>query len=342
MRKAFPGTRVRFVQTSFRLAASALCLAVAHARSPLNLSAIQRDGYGVVELKQPVSNEFFLEGTLNGHPIRLVLDTGFCADHIMMTNQSARFLRTAPQPIKGSGHSVTGKTIEHLSQGIADSMTLGNVQVAGATIHFGSFRVLAGHAQEGLWYTDGMLGNERAVRNDSDGFLGLGFLRRCSAIIDLSNRRLYLKAPGTGRTPQLGPALKSVGYSEAPIEVTGDGLLVDVSINGVSGKMIVDTGADISLVDGRFATRANLKRYMSGNMVMRDAAGVETKPEWADPASFKVGGVEAFHPKLEVEPVSFADASGGRVIGLLGMDFMGQSWGIIDFALRKFYFVPTR
>ncbi|MGH8094165.1 MAG: aspartyl protease family protein [Chthoniobacterales bacterium] len=342
MQKVFPRASVRILQTTCCLAIAVLGLSVAQARNPLHLDAIERDGYGVVEMKQPVANEFFLEGSLNGHPIRLVLDTGFCSNYIMMTNATAAFLRVPPQPIKGVGHGVSGKAVGNLRKGIADSMVLGNVQVAGVPLRFASLPTLKGHAPEGLWRTDGMLGNERAVRNDANGFLGLGFLRTCAAIIDLSNRRLYLKAPGTGRTPNLGPALKSVGYSAAPFQLTEDGLLVDVSINGVSGKMIIDTGDDITLVDSRFAAQAKLKSYTARDIRMLDVTGTEMRPSMAELASFKIGGVEVNRREVQVGPVGFLPASGGQVIGLLGMDFMGQSWGIIDFADHKLYFTVAK
>jgi predicted aspartyl protease len=342
MRNVFPGAWVRIVQTACRLAVATLCLSVAQARSPLHLDALRRDGYGVVEMKQPVENEFFMEGALNGHPVRFLLDTGFCSEEITMKNAAAVYLRTALQPIKDVGHSLSGKAIGHQSKGIADSLVLGNVQVSRVTLHFASLPVLEGHAQGGLWFTDGMLDNARAVRNDADGFLGLGFLRMCAAIIDPANRRLYLKPPGTGRTPRLGPALKPLGFSEASFQVTGYGLLVDVSINGVSGKMIIDTGDDITLVESHFAARAGLKTYRSGGRTMTDAAGAEIEPEWADPASFKIGGVETYRPKVQVQPVPYLLPTGGRVVGLLGMDFIGQSWGIIDFAQGKLYFAATK
>jgi len=342
MNLVFPGARFRLLQILCCLSTTGLYLSAAQARSPLHLEAIQRDGYGVVELKQPTPNEFFVEGTINGHGVRLILDTGFCSDHITMANTSARLLRTAPQPIKGKAYGVTGKAIEQLSNGTADSLVLGNVQVSGTTLYFGSFGFLNAPRGGGLWYTDGFLDNQRAVRRDADGFLGLGFLQTCAAIIDLPNRRLYLKPPRTGRTPQLGPALKSVGFSEAPFELKNVGLVVNAQINGIPGKMIIDTGAYLSVVDSRFAAQAKLNEYKATNVIMRDAAGVEMRPDWADPSSFKVGGVETSHPKLQVDLMGFYLPTGGKVIGLLGMDFIGQSWGIIDFGQHKLYFSATR
>jgi predicted aspartyl protease len=126
------------------------------------------------------------------------------------------------------------------------------------------------------------------------------------------------------------------------LQVSDDGLFVEVSINGVSGYMLIDTGAYLTTVDNHFAAQAKLKPYRATNVRMTDAAGVETEPEWADPASFKIGGNEAMRTKIQVQPLSFYQPSGGKVVGLLGMDFIGQSWGIIDFAQRKIYFAGTK
>ena len=115
-------------------------------------------------------------------------------------------------------------------KGTAGLVVLGNVQIKGVPLFVG---------------TIGALKNEQVRRSiGASGFVGAGFLHTNSAIIDLQNLRLYLRPPGKGRRALLGPALKAVGLSEVPF--TGDGhgnFLVDVEINGATGKMVIDTGA---------------------------------------------------------------------------------------------------
>jgi predicted aspartyl protease len=144
-----------------------------------------------------------------------------------------------------------------------------------------------------------------------------------------------------GKVPQLSPALKSVGFSEANFQ-SSSGLLVDVSLSDASTKMVIDTGADVSIVDSRFASQAKIKSFGATSVRMRDSAGAESTISWIDPASFKIGGVEALRTRLAARPTSLYQFTGGRIGGLLGMDFIGQSWGIIDLAQRKFYFAVTR
>jgi hypothetical protein len=338
MKKVSPGATGLVKLGISVLACAASCLPVAQGRSLYHLDAIQRDGYGVVELKQPIPNQFFIEASLNGHPIRLILDSGFCTRNITLSNPCAKWLRLAPVPVKDKSFGVSGKAGAPISRGTADSLAVGNLQVSGTTLDFTSLTALHGRTIGGLWVTDGSLSARRAVNLDADGFLGLGFLQRCSAIIDLPNRRLYLKPPGTGRMVNLGPVLKNYGFAEASFELTSGGLLVDGSINGMAVKMIIDTGAFLSSIDNRVAVDAHLKTYRSAPMRATDVTGVETEVEWADPTSFKLGGVETIRPKLAVQPTSFYRMSRGELAGLLGMDFLGQTWSIIDFSQHKLYF----
>jgi Aspartyl protease len=342
MKNRFLTIHGRILATCGSLACLCLGSSSIQARGgPINLDIIKRDSYGSVQLRHSGPNELVVEGTLNGHAVRLILDTGAATDNIVLTNSFATFLRAPPQPVKEYGVSISGKHIEHLRRGKVDSLVLGTVQVANTTVDFGSFEHLARRNLEGVFLLPS-LNEKRTNRTDADGFLGLGFLQRCAAIIDPGDNRLYLKPPGVGRVPQLGPALKSVGFSEASFQLSTAGFLVDVSLNDVSTKMVIDTGADISVVDSRFASQAKRKSYGATGIRMRDSAGAESTISWIDPTSFKVGGVEALRTKLAAQATSLYQPSGGKIGGLLGMDFIGQSWGIIDLAQRKFYFVATR
>ena len=115
----------------------ALSLAAVQARGLIHLDTIQRDGYGFVELKRPLANELIMEASLNGHPIRLILDTGGASHQILLSNPTGRLLRVPPHPIKGTSFAVSGKAIGSISQGTADSFAIGNVQTSGTTLYFG-------------------------------------------------------------------------------------------------------------------------------------------------------------------------------------------------------------
>ncbi|HKP45361.1 MAG TPA: retropepsin-like aspartic protease, partial [Pyrinomonadaceae bacterium] len=174
------------------------------------------------------------------------------------------------------------------------------------------------------------------------GFAGAGFLHTNSAVVDLHNMRLYLRPPGTGRSVKLGPALTAIGLAEAPITGREHGqFYVDVEINGARGKMIIDTGAGLTHVDNRFAAQMKTRGFDTGIQIM-DAAGVMSDTELAKVRSFKIGGVPARASNLLLGHISYYGSSGGKVIGILGMDLLGQNWSIIDLGQQKLYFSPAR
>jgi hypothetical protein len=127
--------------------------------------------------------------------------------------------------------------------------------------------------------------------------------------------------------------------AEAPIT---EGNRIDVEINGVAAKMIVDTGAVASLLDSRFAAKANARGYGSTHMEFSDIAGVKSRIDFAGLGNFKIAGIPARSTTATVQAFSFYPASGGKIVGLLGIDFLGQNWGIIDFGQQKLYFARAK
>lgn len=120
-----------------------------------------------------------------------------------------------------------------VGHGVAQSVAMGNVQIQNTRILFGRF---------------------------SDfGFIGHGFLKRNSAIIDLTNLRLYLRPPGKGRPADLSPALTAMGLAEAPIFDAHGSFVLNVEVNGLPTQMALDRGAQISTLDIRFAKMASTK-----------------------------------------------------------------------------------
>src|SRR5450432_2444263 len=89
---SFPNPISRFRQSLCCLVLFALGIPSAHAKSPINLSVIQRDGYGAVPIKQPQPNILIIQARVNGHPVRLILDTGDLVEGITLDSDYARVL----------------------------------------------------------------------------------------------------------------------------------------------------------------------------------------------------------------------------------------------------------
>ena len=52
----------------------------------------------------------------------------------------------------------------------------------------------------------------------------------------------------------------------------------------------------------------------------------------------KIGGVLTRAADLRIDRYAFYTATGGQVIGVLGMDVLGPNGAIIDFGAQKLYF----
>jgi hypothetical protein len=177
-------------------------------------------------------------------------------------------------------------------------------------------------------------------RIGATGFLTAGFLRTCSAVIDLHNLRLYLRPPGTGHRALLGPALRGAGLAEIPFSITGNSLaIVSAEINGATGAMIVDTGKMLTGVDARLAPKMKVAGYTS-RVGTIDAAGALMRTELARIQSFKIGGVNLRAPDVRLEQFPIYTETNGKLIGFLGIDILGPNGAIIDFGNLKLYCYP--
>lgn len=294
----------------------------ARTHSPITLNVLARDGYGVVPISRPRPNELIVRGTINGRNATLVLDTGWGAPGVSLDRNYAKSLKlTMAGPI-GIGRSATG-TAMPTQRAVPGSVVLGNVQLTGVPLAVGIFHSLRMH---------------QAIMH---GFVGVGFLHTNSAILDLPNFCLYLRPPGKGRLANLGSALKAIGLSEIPFIKSANGhCLVDAEANGVRGKMVIDTGATFSHLDSRFV---QIKGKSSEPTLLEiDAAGVVNRRHSAQLASLRISGVPIRAPQLVIGTYSFYSGSGGKVVGVLGNDVLGQNWGIIDFGNQKLYLVKAK
>jgi len=283
----------------------------AAAKSPISLDVLQRDGYGSVELVKDGENKLYVPTEINGYKIRLLLDTGWGTEGITVgINPST--LHVVPEKGAGVTLSASGARTP-VGHGTAQSVVMGNVHIQGTPIYFGRFNEM--------------------------GFVGRGFLKRNNAVIDLINLRLYLRPPGKGRRADLGPALTALGLAKAPFfDAPRGNFVLNIEVNGVPTQMVLDTGAQVTVLDIRFAKAARAKGW-GRDLRHIDAAGVESAGDLAGPKTFKIEGIPIRTPVVTLGRFIGYDLTGGKISGLLGLDVIGLNWGIIDVAQQKFYFV---
>jgi hypothetical protein len=308
------------------LALAVICLVTSVAEARIDLSVLQQQGYGVVEIKRPQPNTLAVQATMNGQATLLVLDTGWSGHGITLDSESAGVLKSPMSDVNGRTQTLSGKSLSGLKKGVANTVLLGNVEMHQVPVVVGNIA--------------GLHDTSVRLRIGANGFLSAGFLRTCSAVIDLHNLRLYLRPPGTGHRAILGAALHAAGLAEIPFTITGNALgVVSAEINGAAGAMIIDTGKTLSGVDARFASKMNVAGY-SSRVGTIDAAGALTKTELAKIQSFKIGGVNLRAPDVRLEHFPLYTQTSGKLIGFLGIDILGPNGAIIDFGNLKLYCYP--
>ena len=273
--------------------------------------------------------------TVNGARLELIVDTGFSGDGITLDNVHAHKLGAGAGTAKEQGETATGKKLSVEKRGVGTVM-LGNAQIQGVPLSFGKFQ---GLRNTNSFQTGTHINMDHFMA--ADGFLGSGFLRTCSAVIDLHNRLLYLRPPRTGKRVGLGPALTAVGLASVPFTMASGNCIADVEINGTPTKLIMDTGATLTTVDHRFAQRMKASGHTT-NFEVNDAAGAKARTRQAAVSSFKIAGTAVRAPNLQLADLGCYSSSGGKVAGFLGMDILGQNWSIIDFGEQKLYIAAAR
>ena len=303
------------------LSAFLLVISANFAEARISFEALRRDGYGVVELQRPEPNTLTVAAMINGRKARLIVDTGWGDDGITVDASYQKVLRSPVTAAKQFGFSATGAPLGGMSKGVADVVSLGNIQIRQVPLYTGKIGALE-H------------GTNRRV--GATGFIGCGFLQTCSAIVDLHNLQLYLRPPGTGRRAIIGGAMQAQGLNEIPLTFGNHNCFVPVEINGARGAMIVDTGAYFAGVDRRFVPQMNAK-MRSARARSVDAAGVESATSLTDLKSFRIANVPVYAPDLRIGTFGFYNRSKGQIIGLLGMDILGKNGTVIDFGQKKLY-----
>lgn len=280
-------------------------------RSPISLDVLRRDGYGSVELFKGGSNILYVVAEINGKKTDLLLDTGWGGDGITVGSLPSD-LHILPEKGVEMILSANGNRLP-MKRGIAQSIVLGNVHVLNTQVTLSRFSY--------------------------HGFVGYDFLKKCGAIIDLTNLRLYLRPPNTGRAVNLAPALTSLGMSEVSFNSTPNrNFVLNVEINGLPTRMALDTGSQRTVLDSRLARMAQTKGWDRRNLYQVDAGGRLSSADFAATKSFKIGGIPIRTPTVMLARFAGYDLTHGKLAGVLGLDVIGLNWGIIDVAQQKFYF----
>jgi predicted aspartyl protease len=259
------------------------------------------------------ANLMFVTAVIGGQPVRLLVDTG--AERTVLTEAAVARLGLPHDP-------------RHMTRsfGIGGSSSNWDADIPGIVL--GQTRFPVEHVAVGNFTIDHISGPR------TDGLLGADLLLAFDMDIDGPEHRLTLYR--VRRCPDAVPPWRERAIRINGLEARKDRLLVPITLDGVAGMAILDTGAQATTVGMALAGRLGLSAASLETDRTVMAHGAAPMPVAVHVHRFRelvVGGearIEA--PTLAVVPNESAVGD-----GLLGGDFLRGRRVWLSFATRRLF-----
>jgi predicted aspartyl protease len=253
---------------------------------------------------------------IEGKPVTLLVDTG--AERTLLSEQAARRLGLARDPTRITRSAGMGGTYQS-HDAIVPALVLGGKNIPIDRIAVGQLRFGRGLTADGLLGADILLGNYI----DDD--------------IDVPDRTLTLYH--ARRCPNDDPPWHQPWARIDGVQTFKDRLLVPLTVDGVSGMGILDTGAQATTLGHRMAVRLGLTAAdMADDPIVRHhGAGPGSQVSRLHQFhTLKIGPAVATDPSLSVLPVDIGGAD-----ALIGEDFIDGRRIWLSFSSHD-VFIATR
>jgi predicted aspartyl protease len=271
----------------------------------------QLSGYKIVRVHYRPLNKMIMSARINGQRANLLVDTG-SNQIILNAAASASF---GIRPSQGSLGYIrsTGINGQQLPVGFAQNVTAGSMS-------FGSLLVA-------------LRNSNRPGAGDSrvDGVLGLDLLARHKAVINCQTELIFFKAD---QSPQLdlSSAAAAEKFIRVPLRRERNGALtVPCSIHAQPARLLVDTGAFVTIFDEGFLKSAGIS-VEGTRLSAHFTPGTARKLSAGQINDLKIGDFKTPRGKFGVTtlPNSTLLQGGANLSGILGMDTLYNCHGIID------------
>ncbi len=246
---------------------------------------------------QPRDNLIFIGATFNDQPASMVMDTG--AERTTLTEAAVTRMRLR-RDLQQLSNTVGVGGVSASYDAVLDDFSVGAFRLPVARVRVGTFTL----PELGGVQPDGLLGADILLAFDLD--------------IDLPAHRLtiYRARPcADSRPPWTEPFASVTGVS-----MWRDRLIVPLSINGIDGRAVLDTGAQRSVIRPEFAARGGVTQAMldaDSKGMMRGASRDEASFRLQTFDTVQIGTEIAHAARLPVAPLPT-----GEMDALLGGDFL--------------------
>jgi predicted aspartyl protease len=272
----------------------------------------QLDGYKAVRVHYSPLNKMIMSVRINGQPANLLVDTG--SNQVILNAASAESFGVQPSQRDLRYIQFTRLNGQLLPVGFAQNLRAGGM-------NFGSTLVtLRDSSHSGA-------GDTRV-----DGVLGLDLLTRHKAVINCRTKFIFFKVDRT-RQMDLSSVASAEKFIKIPLRREENGALtVPCSIHGQPARLLVDTGAFITIFQEAFLKSVGIPLEAT-RVSAHFPRGAARKVSAGQINDLKIGGFKMPPAKFGVTALpNFTLLRGSaRIGGILGMDTLYNCHAIIDF-----------
>ena len=276
-------------------------------------------GYRALQMSLRTVNHLEATVLVNGKPEQFAVDTG--ASVTVMNEHDA--MKDGATPTQSD--SPYGQ----YSYTMGQRLRIATAELSAGSMNFGRGPIAL--------YSSGrsapMFIERSAASRQMSGLLGADVLLHYKAIINCRNRQIFFPVSGHGGS-KLGSLVASMGFTRIPLrEENGRELTVPCSLGGKTGRLLVDTGAFNSFLDGGFVAQLHLPTQRT-EMSFGDFRGGHTQAGVTRVSDLQMDDYHLPAQKLFVlgnrlsgDASRVAETS---IVGVLGVDLLTTQSGIID------------
>ena len=272
----------------------------------------QLDGYKAVRVHYSPLNKMIMSVRINGQPANLLVDTG--SNQIILNAATAESFGVQPSQRDLRYIQFTRINGQLLPVGFAQNLRAGGM-------NFGSTVVtLRDSSHSGA-------GDTRV-----DGVLGLDLLTRHKAVINCRTKFIFFKVD-QARKMQLSSVASMEKFVKIPLRREESGALtVPCSVHGQPARLLVDTGAFITIFQEAFLKSVAIPLEAT-RVSAHFPRGVARNVRAGQIDDLRIGGFKTPPAKFGVTALpNFTLLRGSaRIGGILGIDTLYNCHAIIDF-----------
>jgi predicted aspartyl protease len=275
-------------------------------------------GYVAVPVHYSHWNKMLMEAVVNGHRARFFVDTG--AGYSILDAGRAHSLDVSPVGTDSPYGEFTNLNGAIYRVGYLNSLRAG-------AMDFGSGPMaLFQPANE-----DAAL-NSRMNDENEDGIIGADILTHYKAVINCYTKTIFFKTSSSEHL-HVARFAASQNFIRVPLrEEISRAFTIPASLNGHRCRLLVDTGAFITTFDLKRARKLGLS-FTATRMNGSFADGISRRVAIGKVANLRIGDFQVPPQRLAASelPDFAVDQGQATIAGILGIDLLAASHGIIDF-----------